>query len=192
MIITIARQCGCGAFHVGKILAENYGVPFYTRQNLMEMADKNGVIAEMDDFFEERPVDELLFSFSSSLEDARENITAKPLKILSEMIGTDDCIIIGRCGNHIFRKRNDLISVFLKGDIDLRIENIKEKHKFSIAKATEFVHNVDDCRITYHKYYTGLTWGNAVDYDICLDSCRLGTEQTANMIEQYVDNLNIK
>ena len=28
MIITIARQCGCGAIRVGKLLAEKYGIPF--------------------------------------------------------------------------------------------------------------------------------------------------------------------
>ena len=28
MIITIARQCGCGAVRVGKLLAEKYGIPF--------------------------------------------------------------------------------------------------------------------------------------------------------------------
>ena len=27
MIITIARQCGCGAIRVGKLLAEKYGIP---------------------------------------------------------------------------------------------------------------------------------------------------------------------
>lgn len=29
MIITIARQCGCGAIRVGKLLAEKYGIPLY-------------------------------------------------------------------------------------------------------------------------------------------------------------------
>ena len=40
MIITIARQCGCGAIRVGKLLAEKYGIPFYTRKNMMEMAEQ--------------------------------------------------------------------------------------------------------------------------------------------------------
>lgn len=40
MIITIARQCGCGAANVGKLLSKHYGIPFYTRKNLLEMADK--------------------------------------------------------------------------------------------------------------------------------------------------------
>lgn len=51
MIITIARQCGCGAANVGKLLSKHYGIPFYTRKNLLEMADKRGMLDEMESFF---------------------------------------------------------------------------------------------------------------------------------------------
>ena len=50
MIITIARQCGCGAIHVGEILAEHYGIPLYTRKSLMDMAEEKGILQEMDDY----------------------------------------------------------------------------------------------------------------------------------------------
>jgi cytidylate kinase len=109
MIITIARQCGCGAIRVGKLLAEKYGIPFYTRKNMMEMAEQRGVLDEMEAFFDERPVDELLFSMSS-LGETQRALTEKPLRTLADMIGDEDCIIIGRCGNYIFRERKDLIS----------------------------------------------------------------------------------
>lgn len=185
MIITIARQCGCGAIRVGKLLAEKYGIPFYTRKNMMEMAEQRGVLDEMEAFFDERPVDELLFSMSSFGE-TRRALTEKPLRTLADMIGDEDCIIIGRCGNYIFRERKDLISVFLSGNLEARIKEIQEEKGFSYEEAEEFVEHTEDCRVAYHKYYTGLTWGNADDYDICLDTVRLGVEETASLIEQYV------
>mgnify|MGYP001164751251 CR=1 FL=1 len=187
MIITIARLCGCGALHVGESLAKHYGIPFYTRQTLMQFAQEKGVLTEMDDFFDERPVDELLTAISSEMSDTRSGRTDKPLKTLLNLIGDRDCIIIGRCGNYIFRHRTDLTSVFLKGDLDTRVENIRKEKNLSLTAAKDFVDDADDCRVRYHKFYTGLSWGNACDYDICLDSCRLGTEQTAEMIERYID-----
>ncbi len=120
MIITIARQCGCGAVWVGRLLAEHYGIPFYTRKNLMEMAEERGVLDEMEAFFDEDPVDELLFSMSSLGENQRL-LTEKPLRVLADMIGQENCVVIGRCGNYIFRERKDLVSVFLKGDVKARI-----------------------------------------------------------------------
>lgn len=185
MIITIARQCGCGAIHVGKLLAEHYGVPFYTRQTLCDMARERGVLDAMEDFFDERPVDELLFAISS-FDDIQEEVSEKPLSTLADMIGEENCIIIGRCGNHIFRHRKDLVSVFLKGNLSTRIHNIQQEQGLSQEEAADFVGNADDCRVAYHKYYTNLTWGNADDYDLCLDCCRLGVEHTAQIIEDYV------
>ena len=188
MIITIARQCGCGAVNVGKILAQHYGIPFYTRKNLLEMASERGVLEEMEAFFDERPVDELLFAMSSFGESRRE-LTEKPLRTLADMIGNENCIIIGRCGNYIFRERKDLVSVFLRGDMEDRIVDIQQEQSLSFVDAKDFVEQTDDCRVAYHKYYTGLTWGNADDYDICLNCSRLGLEKTADMIEQYVKEI---
>lgn len=186
MIITIARQCGCGAVEVGRLLSRHYGIPFYTRKQLMQMAAERGLTQKMADFFEERPVDELLFSISSYGE-GRTVITERPLRTLAEMLGTESCIIIGRCGNYIFRRRQDLVSVFLGGAIAKRIANIEHEQGCTRVEAEDFVEQTDDQRTAYHKYYTGLTWGNAADYDLCLDSIRLGAEATARIIEQYAE-----
>ena len=191
MIITIARQCGCGAVNVGKLLAEHYGIPFYTRKSLLQMASERGVLDEMEAFFDERPVDELLFAMSSFGE-SRRDLTEKPLHTLAEMIGDENCIIIGRCGNYIFRERKDLVSVFLKGTMESRIDDIMQEQNLPYEEAKDFVEHTDDCRVAYHKYYTGLTWGDANDYDVCLDCSRLGTEMTADMIEQYVEEIGLK
>ncbi len=190
MIMTIARQCGCGAVNVGKLLAEHYHIPFYTRKSLMQMAQERGVLDEMETFFDERPVDELLFAMSSYGE-ARRETTERPLCTLAKMIGSENCIIIGRCGNYIFRQREDLVSVFLKGNIEERIADIETEQQMSYDEARDFVEQADDCREAYHKYYTGLQWGNAADYDLCLDSVRLGVESTAKMIEEYVGKVGV-
>lgn len=188
MIITIARQCGCGALGVGQLLATHYGIPCYTRRNLMEMASARGLASEMSDFFEERPVDYFLFSLSDH-EGGPTAATSRPIRALEAMVGGESCVIIGRCGNHIFRHRQDLVSVFLGGDKQARVASIARDEGLAPAAALDFVDNTDECRAAYHRYYTGLTWGNAADYDICLDTIRLGAEATAAIIEQYAGAL---
>ena len=71
MIITIARQCGCGALHIGEQLSQHYGIPFYTRKNLLELAQKRSVLQEMDDFFEERPSTNSCLPFHNSMKSRR-------------------------------------------------------------------------------------------------------------------------
>lgn len=183
MIITIARQCGCGALEVGKILSQNYDIPLYTRNSLQEAAISKGMIPKMEDFFEERPVDELMSAITFSFE--RDDVQEKFCRTFRELIGEKDCIVIGRCGNFIFRNRADLVSVFLHGDPQDRVRNIMTNEGLSREEAENFVHSTDEKRISYHKFYTGLTWGNAPDYDIALDVCRLGAQKTASLIEEY-------
>lgn len=183
MIITIARQCGCGALEVGKILARRYGIPLYTRNSLREAARSRGMLSQMEDFFEERPVDELMSSITFSFE--RDGVQEKFCKAFRDVVGEEDCIVIGRCGNFIFKDRKDLVSVFLHGDERMRVEHIINSEGLSRTEAEDFVRETDDQRVSYHKFYTGLSWGNAPDYDICLDVCRLGAGKTAALIEEY-------
>lgn len=191
MIITIARQCGCGALHVGEILSKELGLKLYTRQTLMELAKEKGMLEEMHNFFEEDPVDDLMDAITSFTEE-HEEIRRRFTKSFYNIIGDENCIVIGRCGNHIFKQRNDLFSFFLHGDRKKRIENIAMEKHISLTEAEEFVDDIDDRRISYHRYYTGLTWGNAADYDMCLDTCKLGTQKTAQLMKELVNGLSIQ
>ena len=191
MIITIARQCGCGALHIGEQLSQHYGIPFYTRKNLLELAQKRGVLQEMDDFFEERPVDELMFAISQ-FDEEPQNVNVKAFSVLSQLIGHEYCIIIGRCGNVIFKDREDLVSVFLKGSFNGRVKAIEAENNMTTEEAIAFVNELDESRVRYHKYYTGMKWGDANDYDLCFDSIRLGTNNSADFIEKYIEEIKLK
>ena len=136
MIITIARQYGCGALAIGKMLGAAYGIPFYTRKGLLEMARAEGV------------VDELLFAISA-LGHSEGPVHSRALDILSDMIGQRDSIIIGRCGNYIFRRRADLVSVFLKGREEERVRAVAAEQGIGMAEAREIVRDMDDSRVRY-------------------------------------------
>ena len=47
----------------------------------------------------------------------------------------------------------------------------------------------DENRLAYHDYYTGRVWGKADQYDLTLNSCRLGFARTEELIEHYVDQV---
>ena len=156
------------------------------------MAKDNGVLGKMHDFFEERPVDELMYAISAiENEEGNAETNRHSMRLLADLIGERDCVIIGRCGNYIFRNRADLVSVFLKGNFEERVKAMARHGGMSQTEAEEFVRETDDSRVRYHKYYTGLTWGNADDYDICFDSLRLGTEKTARFIEKYIEDIGL-
>lgn len=189
MIITIARQCGSGGLIIAELLSKHYGIPFYTIKKLEAMAEAKGIKDEMSDFFAEYPVNALLYAITQS--DGIGHVTDQTRGALQSLIGGTDCIIVGRCGNYVFRDRKDLVSVFLKGDRDSRVKFMADYKSISISDAEELVDGKDESRRAYHNYYTGETWGDADKYDICVDSNRLGFEKTALIIEWYADRIEI-
>ncbi len=46
----------------------------------------------------------------------------------------------------------------------------------------------NDNRKTYHKYYTGQEWGQAENYDLCLNVAKLGVDGVIAMIDSFIQN----
>ena len=188
MIITIARQSGCGGLMIGEQLALHYGIPLFTRERLSQMAQERGQLEALTNFFDETPADALMLAIGGEND---SHITEPTRLLVSNLVGQDSCVIVGRCGNFIFRDRPDLVSVFLTGNEQSRISFLANQKGISLAEAQENVRLKDEQRRSYHLYYTGQVWGDAQNYDLCIDSSRLGVQRTAQLIADYADALSI-
>lgn len=185
MIITVARKCGCYGDTVGQELAKRYGIPFYDKERISELAKEKDIYDKYPDYYGEIPVNTLLYTISVTEED--DVLYDKPKKALASLIDGQDCVVLGRCGNYAFKDRKDKISIFLTGDDDKRIAHIAEKHGYSERKAANIVKETDDRRSSYHEYYSGETWGLSDNYDLCVNVSKLGFDKTLKLIEDYID-----
>ena len=185
MIITVARKCGCYGDTLGQELAKRYGIPFYDKERISELAKEKDIYEKYPDYYGEIPVNTLLYTISVTEED--DVLYDKPKKALASLIDGQDCVVLGRCGNYAFKDRKDKISIFLTGDDDKRIAHIAEKHGYSERKAANIVKETDDRRSSYHEYYSGETWGLSDNYDLCINVSKLGFDKTLKLIEDYID-----
>lgn len=191
MIITIARKCGCDGDVIGRAVAEKYNMTFLDKEVVSQKAKEYGCYDEYEEFYGETPVNSLLYSIV--METDEDSVLYKtPEKALSFIKKLDEenknggCVIQGRCGNYAFKDNDDMISIFLTADEADCIENVKKKHGVSERKAKAIVRETNDRRKTYHKYYTGQDWGQADNYDMCLNVSRLGTEGVLAIIDSYL------
>ena len=53
-------------------------------------------------------------------------------------------------------------------------------------KAKDIIVKTDKRRANYYNYYTGQKWGKLENFDLAVDSARLGIETTADMLYEYV------
>lgn len=126
MIITIGRECGCGGNTIGRMLADNYGIPFYDKKAIIEIAKEKGIYERMPNFFAETPVNSLLYAIAAGEGDS--DILQIPIRALKEIIPEKEFILLGRCGNYAYRGYPEMVSVFLAGDKNLRIDRIMKTH----------------------------------------------------------------
>lgn len=183
MIITIGRECGCMGDEIGKKLSEKFGIPCYTKKELIREAKEKKIYDKYPMYFGEVNIETMMNPMD---EDFKERLRSTPKEVLFNLIGNNDCVIIGRASNYAFKNREDAVRVFLSGELDKRVSYISQKHDISKRKAEILVQETDDRRKNYHMYYTGEEWGYAGNYDICLDQTKLHLEGAVEMIYEYV------
>lgn len=183
MLITIGRECGCGADEIGKILSDKYGIPFYAKSELVKYAKEKGIYEKYPYFFGEVPTD---FFMSSLDENVMERVRNTPKEALGKLIQDKDCIIIGRTSNFVFRDKDDSVRIFLCANVKYRIAQIAMKHNLSMDKARKLVEETDERRKRYHQYYTGEEWGYAGNYDLTMDVSELGIQGLINVVDAFI------
>lgn len=184
--ITIGRQYGSGGKEIGRILSERLGIPLYDKEELMKIARDQPDYEEVRAFYEEQPVNSLLYAIAMG---QGENRTGEvPFERIRRLCGSRSCILIGRCGSYIFRKDPSCVKIFIYADMDKKIQWIESQENVSARRARRLIEKVEEERAQFHRFYTGGSWGNVNDYDLCLDAGVTGTETAADIIMAYLKN----
>lgn len=190
LIITIAREYGSGGKAVGEKLARRLGIDFYGKEELTEIARQRPDYEEVQAFYEEQPVNSLLYAIAKN-EDVR-NPGEIPFRQIRQICGGKSCVLVGRCGNHIFKAEAHCVRIFLYASMEKKIQWIQNMMDVSVEKAEKIIQETEAERAQFHKYYTGENWGHADDYDLCVDAGILGTEKTVDLIVDYLKNRGMK
>lgn len=184
MIITVGREYGSSGREIGKILSKKLNIPFYDKKKLLSIAKQTPDYEEVREFYEEKPVN----SFLAAIEENEEEkaIARKPFRRIRSLMSEEGGVLIGRCGNCIFRNYENALTVFVHGSKKIRVQKIAQIEQISLREAKRRMEEVDEDRAVFHSNYTGETWGAADGYELCLDSGILGIEGCADMILKYL------
>ena len=198
LVITIGRQFGSGGRKVGKLLAEKLDIPYYDKELLAEAAKDSGICQEIFENHDEKPNRSLLFSLVTGMQmhgDPGSMYMDMPLNhkiflaqfdAIRRIASEGPCVIVGRCADYVLRDKPNAVSVFVKADIRQRMERAVSLYGVDPAKAEETVRKADKQRASYYNYYATATWGDVNNYDLCVDTGKLGIEGTVELIEQYL------
>ena len=201
MIITISRQLGCGGAYIGQQLAHKLNIAYFDREILSEAAQQlSAAEEELEARDEKRP------SFWQTLFRAggymghdmyippqifvptERELFETEAGIIKRIADERSAVIIGRCGSHILRSRPNHTSVFLHADLGFRQQRIQQLYKVSPEEAAKKVAQSDTERGRYHRVLTDQDWTDARQYDLAIDTGKIGVDRGVQMIMQYLDS----
>lgn len=198
-VITIARQYGSGGRTVGEMLAKKLNIHYYDKELMKLASEDSGINEALFVNADEKVKNTSLFRIAKKVyggelippesddftsNDNLFNYQAKIIRMLAE---TESCVIMGRCADFVLKDYDNVLSVFVHAPHDFCMEQAAKKHSMNEHELEKFLAKTDKKRADYYKYHTGREWTDARNYDLCLDSSKLGYERCVDEIIAYMN-----
>lgn len=196
-IITISREFGSGGRTIGRQVAEHLGIPFYDKELVDQIALESGFAPKYVEEHGEHSPGKSLFSYAFapqgvpgvmnglSTADFLWNIQCNVILQLAEK---GPCVIVGRNADYILKDREDAFHVFVCANTDFRAERIVRLYGESEKKPEARLAEKDKRRKVNYQHYTGRDWGQAQNYDLCVNTSVVGIEQASDIIVGIIEN----
>ncbi|RHQ93917.1 cytidylate kinase-like family protein [Ruminococcus sp. AF21-42] len=190
-IITISREFGSGGRFIGEEVAKKLGIAYYDKNIIGQIAEKSGLSPEYIQENAELSPKKGLFAYAFSGRD----ITGKSVEdmvyevqrnIILELAEKEPCVIIGRNADYILKDRDDVLNVFIHGDMSEKIKRITGLYNVEEKEAVKMMADTDKRRRTNYNFYTDQNWGKASNYTLCLNSSQLGYDRCEMIIMECV------
>ncbi len=198
VVITIARQYGSGGKTIGEMLADRLGVHFYNKELMKLASEDSGISEALFVNADEKVKNTRLFKIAQNVYSGElippesddftstDNLFNYQAKIIRKLAEEESCVIVGRCADFVLKDYDNVLSVFVHAPHDFCMEQAAKKHSMSARELDKFIQKTDKHRAEYYKYHTGREWTDARNYDLCLDSSKLGFERCVEEIIAYM------
>ena len=204
-IVTISRQFGAGGSSVAGIVAAQLGAEVIDKKLIDEVAKRLEMRPSEVEAESERPrplLERLVRSFTSlepgmgmgwappypdPLCDSRKEISALTESVIREVSAGGNVVIVGRGAGFVLREKPDLFRVFLRAPEKARVAALQQRLGLPEADARRQMHETDANRAAYIKQLYGHDWCDPDEYDLVINTGRIGYQTAAEMILRGVN-----
>ena len=189
LISSVGREFGSGGHLIAEKLSERFGIKLYDNNLLLEVAEKHGGCAESIQKYDETPKLRMLSrtvrGYNNSPEDIVSQLQFDFIRELAEK--GESFVIVGRCAETVLKGHPALVSIFVLGDYEKKLERVIQKYSLSEKEAKQLIKTTDKKRKSYHNYNCDLHWGDSRLYEVSINSSRLGIDGTVEILEDYIN-----
>ena len=198
-IITISREFGSGGRTIGREVANRLNIPFYDKELVEQVALESGFAPKfVEEHGEHSPTaSRLAYAFSNPGVPGIMNgmstadfLWTVQCGVILQLAEQGPCVIVGRNADYILTDRPDVLNVFVRADMDFRADRIVRLYGESEKSPQARLQEKDKRRRINYQHYTGRTWGDSANYDLCVNSSKLGIDECVDLIVNMVHNNN--
>lgn len=183
-VITISRQYASGGRTIGKMVAQKLGIPLYDSEIIKDTMKKTGLSEKMVEAAEQRVTNSFLFNLAMGVDDAHnqmKQIEKAEHEIIQEYVKKGACVIVGRSANFLLNEE-DSLNVYIYSDVKNRISYATQHYAVDEKDAKIMIEKTDHERKMHALSFYNKEWGNKNNYDLLLNSSKLGIEKCVELI----------
>lgn len=200
-VITFARGFGTGGKEIASKLAKELGIHCYENRILTLASQMSGLDENI--FMEVNEKIRSTGGFSSFLRGLprskhyitrnEEFISDDTLfeyqrKIIENLADTESCVIVGKCADWVLQSRHNVVSIYIEAPRNFCVKRTMDHMGVTEKTANATIEHTDKFRADYYAYYTqGNYWTNPVNYDMTLNSEKVGVDQCVEVIKAYLE-----
>ena len=199
-VVTFARGFGTGGKEIASKLAKELGIHCYENRILTLASQLSGLDEQLFQEVNEKVRAHGSFaSFLRGLPRSRQYITRNEKFVsddtlfeyqkqsIENLADTESCVIVGKCADWVLRGRDNVVSVYVEAPRDFCVKRTMEHMGVTEETANATIAHTDKYRADYYKYYThGNYWTNPVNYDMTLNSEKVGIDDCVKIIKEYL------
>ena len=200
-VIAINREVGSGGHVIGEKLAQKLGVKFYDKALVHELTEKfNLSVDELEEVksskfnwwnnfvqsYINRYKIEERFDIESNVATS-ENIFKVESQFIKKLADDESCVIAGRSGFYIFRDHPNALKIFIRSNVQKRVERLMKVRGMDEDEAVATIEKVDKGREAYTKKFSGKSRYDARNYDLVIDVSNMDVDKVVDLIMDYID-----
>ena len=190
-VITLSREFGSGGRTIAHRVAEKLGYAYYDQELILKVAKESGLAEQIVEKYDEYAThkNSLLYALALSAGAGAggtlsfvSKVQQAQAKIITGLAEKGACVIVGRGGDYILRGREDTLHAFIHADMEFRAHRVVNVYGDNGQKPEQRLRDKDERRKLYYRSFTMREWGDVHNYDVCLDSGRLGLDACVDML----------
>ncbi|MBQ8684451.1 MAG: cytidylate kinase-like family protein [Clostridia bacterium] len=194
-IIVISREYGSAGSLIGRLLAEQLGIPYYDKNFINEAVKNSGLSVDFMEREDQKFISSLLFNLATggyrhaNNKDMSDQVYIAESNAIKQVAQQGPCVIVGRCADYILRDEHELFSVFIHADFGWRVKRCIEQYGSDAKRIEQQIREKDRKRARHYEYYTDCVWGDRKNYHMSINSSLFGIEKSVELIRYAYEQL---